>query len=192
MDGLKLRTRLHHQVLAVSNVSPFLWCAFYASLGKQLCFSSVQGRKGNFMTNKVENKRERNVISAAKSGDWTKVDKLLNQPINNLSRKDRQHGLSSLNITISKEGRATELMDLYPDNTYNPIEHLLIKERNEYLYTLLSKLPKDDLHILLEITLHGTSALQLTRETSFKSHKTVKKHYEDTLDFLKDELGKYF
>lgn len=192
MDGLKLRTRLHYQVLAVSNVSPFIWCAFYASLGKQLCFSSVQGRKGNFMTNKVENKRERNIISAAKSGDWTKVDKLLNQPIDNLRRKERQYGLSSLNITISKEGRATEVMDLYSDNTYNPIEHLLIKERNEHIYNTLSKLPEDDLHIFLEITFNKTSALQLTKETPFKSHKTVKKHYEDTLDFLKDELGKYF
>lgn len=170
----------------------FFGALFYASLGKQLCFLSVQGQKGNFMTNKVENRREHNITSAARSGDWTKVDKLLNQPIDNLGRKDRQYGLSSLNITVSNEGRATELIDLYPDNTCNPIKQILIKERNEYLYNALSKLPEDDLHILLEITLHKTSTLQLTRETSFKSHKTVKKHYETTLTFLKNELRKYF
>ena len=155
-------------------------------------FPSIQGRKGIYMTNKVENKREQNIANAVRCGDWNKVNKLLNQSMDNLERKERLYGKISLNATISNEGRTTELLDLYSDNTYNPVKQLLIKERNEYLYTLLSKLPKDDLHILLEITLHKTSALQLTRETSFKSHKTVKKHYETTLTFLKNELRKYF
>ena len=112
--------------------------------------------------------------------------------MDNLERKERYYGKTSLNATVTNEGRATELMDLYPDNTYNPIEQLLIKERNEHLYNVLSKLPEVDLHIFLEIALYGTSALQLTKETTFKSHKTVKKHYEDTLNILKEELGKYF
>ncbi len=174
-------------------VSPFLWCAFFhTQFGKLLCFSSVLGRKGNFMTNKVEDKRERKIANAVKSGDWSGVDKLLSQAMDNLERKERYYGKTSLNATVTNEGRATELMDLYPDNTYNPIEQLLIKERNEHLYNVLSKLPEVDLHIFLEIALYGTSALQLTKETPFKSHKTVKKHYEDTLNILKEELGKYF
>lgn len=144
------------------------------------------------MTNKVEDKRERKIANAVKSGDWSGVDKLLSQPMDNLERKERYYGKTSLNATVTNEGRATELMDLYPDNTYNPIEQLLIKERNEHLYNILSKLPEVDLHIFLEIALYGTSALQLTKETPFKSHKTVKKHYEDTLNILKEELGKYF
>lgn len=143
------------------------------------------------MTNKVENKREQNIANAVKSGDWSKVDKLLNQPMDNLERKKHFYGKVSLNATISSEGRTTELIDFYSDNTYNPIERLLIKERTQHLYTLLSKLSKDDLHILLEMTLHGTSALQLTKETSFKSHKTVQMHFEDTLDFLRNELKDY-
>lgn len=101
------------------------------------------------MTSKVEQKRERNLANAVECGDWIKVDKLLNQPINNL-------------------------------------------ERNEFLINALSKLSKDDLQIFLEITLNGTSALQLTKETSFKSHKTIKKRYENILKFLKEELEKYF
>ena len=173
-------------------VSPFLWCAFHTPIGKRLCFLSVLGRKGQHMTNKVENKREQSIANAVKSGDWSKVDKLLNQSMDNLERKERFYGKVSLNTIISNEGRTTELIDLYSDNTYNPVEQLLIKERNEYLYNVLSKLPKDELHILLEIALHGTSALQLTRETSFKSHKTVQKHFEDTLAFLKNELKNYF
>lgn len=192
MDGLKLNTQLHHRVIAVSNVSPFIWCAFHPPIGKRLCFFSVLGRKGNFMTNKVEDKRERKIANAVKSGDWSGVDKLLSQAMDNLERKERYYGKTSLNATVTNEGRATELMDLYPDNTYNPIEQLLIKERNEHLYNVLSKLPEVDLHIFLEIALYGTSALQLTKETPFKSHKTVKKHYEDTLNILKEELGKYF
>ena len=81
------------------------------------------------MTNKVENKRERKIANAVKSGDWSGVDKLLSQAMDNLERKERYYGKTSLNATVTNEGRATELMDLYPDNTYNPIEQLLIKER---------------------------------------------------------------
>lgn len=144
------------------------------------------------MTNKVEEKRKYKIANAVKSGNWSKVDKLLNQPMDNLERKDRYYGKTSFNAIVSNEGRTTELMDLYPDNTYNPIEQLLIKERNEHLYNVLSKLPEVDLHIFLEITLYGTSELQLTKETPFKSHKTIKKHYDDTLDILKEELKNYF
>lgn len=144
------------------------------------------------MTNKVEEKRKCKIANAVKSGNWSEVDKLLSQTMNNLERKERYYGKTSLNAIVSNEGQATEFMDLYPDNTYNPIEQLLIKERNEHLYNVLSKLPEVDLHIFLEITLYGTSALQLTKETPYKSHKTINKHYEDTIDILKEELGKYF
>lgn len=99
------------------------------------------------MTNKVENRREHNITSAAKNGDWTKVDKLLNQPIDNLERKKRYYGVTSLNTTVSNVGRVTELIDLYPDNTYNPVEQILIKERNKCLYNALSKLPEEELQL---------------------------------------------
>lgn len=158
----------------------------------KLCFYSVKGRKGNFMTNKVEKKRERNLQNAAKNGNWDIVNTLLNQPINNLERKERYYGMTSLDAVLSNKGRNIELIDLCPDNTYNPIEHLLIKERNELLFNALSKLPEEELHILLEIALHRTSATQLTKETSFKSHKTIQKHYKATINFLKKELGKNF
>lgn len=144
------------------------------------------------MTNKVENKRNANITKAAKAGDWSSVDKLLNQPFENLKRKDRDYGLSSLNAEVRTEGEPTEVMDLYADNTFNPIEELLAKERNKHLYNAISKLPEDDRHIFLEITLNGTSALQLTKETGYKSHKTIQIHYQKTLELLKEDLKNYF
>ena len=53
------------------------------------------------MTSKVEQKRERNLANAVECGDWIKVDKLLNQPISNLERKERHYGGISLKLTIS-------------------------------------------------------------------------------------------
>ncbi len=144
------------------------------------------------MANKVENKRNAKITKAVKAGDWSSVDKLLSQPFKNLKRKDRDYSLSSLNAEVQTEGEYTEVMDLYADNTFNPIEELLIKERNERLYNALSKLSEDDRHIFLAITLHGTSALQLTQETKYKSHKTVQSHYLKALEALKDELKNYF
>lgn len=144
------------------------------------------------MTNKVENKRNTNITTAVKEGDWNRVNELLNQPFENLERKDRKYGLSSLNAEVRTEGEATEVIDLYADNTFNPIEELLVKERNEYLYEALSKLTEDDRHIFLEMTLSSASALQLTQETKYKSHKTVQSHYQKALDLLREELKNYF
>ena len=79
------------------------------------------------MANKVENKRNANITKAVKAGDWSSVDKLLSQPFENLKRKDKDYSLSSLNAEVRTEGEYTEVMDLYADNTFNPIEELLIK-----------------------------------------------------------------
>lgn len=144
------------------------------------------------MTNKVNNKRNANITKAIKEGDWSSVDKLLNQPFENLERKDRKYGVSSLNAVIRTEGGPTEVMDLYADNTFNPIEQLLAKDRNERLYNALSKLSEDDRHIILEMTLNGASALQLTQETKYKSHKTVQSHYQKALELLREEIKNYF
>ena len=144
------------------------------------------------MSNKVEERRNRKIAEAVHNNNWEEVSRLLDQPMENLERKDRDYKLSSLNAETSSEGRTTEVMDSYPDNTYNPVEQLLIKERNEYLNRVLDKLSADDLHIFLEITLNGTSALQLTKETMYKSHKTVQRHYESSCELLKEELKKYF
>ena len=45
---------------------------------------------------KVEQRREEAIKKAKLSGDWPKVENLLNQSYENLCRKDRYYGLCSL------------------------------------------------------------------------------------------------
>lgn len=144
------------------------------------------------MINKVEKRRDYNIKEAANKNNWDTVLHLLSQPLLNLERKDRQYNLLSLNASIKSDEHDTEFLDLYQDNTYNALELVLIKERNRYLYKALEKLQKDDLRIFLAITLYNTSASQLTKETQYKSHKTIKIHYEKTCQTLRKELEKYF
>lgn len=141
---------------------------------------------------KVENRRNREIDLAASAGKWSEVSRLLDQPFQNLERKGREYGLSSLNSLTVTERKTTELIDFIDDDTYNPEKDLLRKERSEYLDKALQKLSEDDLHIFLEVALKGTSALQLTKETSYKSHKTIQRHYEKAVLFLQKELKDYF
>ncbi|MGS4845622.1 sigma-70 family RNA polymerase sigma factor [Streptococcus sp. W151] len=144
------------------------------------------------MTSKVEERRNRRIEEAARQEEWGLVDHLLNQEYENIERKDRRYGLLSLNaISKNDGGQDSEIIDLYCAHNYNGLEQLINKEQKLVLNEALQKLSRDDLHILLGIALEGKSALQLTKETSFKSHKTVKNHYEATCKLLKEELGKY-
>lgn len=154
-------------------------------------FLSVRTEKGLYMS-KVEHRRDRKIASATTTGQWSEVSRLLDQPFQNLERKGRKYGLSSLNSLTVTEGKITELIDFIDDDTYNPEKDLLRKERSEYLDKALQKLSEDDLHIFLEVALNGTSALQLTKETSYKSHKTIRRHYEKAVFFLQEELKDYF
>ncbi|WP_455438468.1 sigma-70 family RNA polymerase sigma factor [Streptococcus salivarius] len=144
------------------------------------------------MVNKVEKRRDYKINEAANKNNWDTVLHLLSQPLWNLERKDRQYNLLSFNTSIKSDEHDTEFLDLYQDNTYNALELVLTKERNQYLYKALKKLHKDDLLIFLSIALYNTSALQLTKETQYKSHKTIKIHYEKTCQTLRKELEKYF
>lgn len=144
------------------------------------------------MINKVEKRRDYKIKKAAKKNNWDSVLHLLSQPLLNLERKDRYYNLLSLNASIKSDEHNTEFLDLYQDNTYNALELVLIKERNQYLYKALEKLQNDDFIIFLSIALYNTSALQLTKETKYKSHKTIQIHYEKTCQTLRKELKKYF
>lgn len=141
---------------------------------------------------KVEQRRDEKIAIAASRNDWDEVSRLLDQEMNNLCRKDRENHLSSLNQIISKEGRDTELLELIADKSGNPLEALLDTEQKEVIARALQKLDVDEYIIVIGITCEGKSALQLTKETRFKSHKTVKTHYKRALQFLKAELENYF
>lgn len=149
-------------------------------------------RKKQNMSNKVNERRERKIFEAKKNNDWDEIIRLLNQSVDNQERKDRKNHLISLNSEVVTDGCVSEIMDFVQDNTYNPIEKLLNRELTRYLVDALSKLSDDDYIIVIDIALYGKSALQLTKETSIKSHKTVKSHYEKAIQNLKKELEKYF
>ena len=139
---------------------------------------------------KVEKRRESKILEAANQKDWKAVSKLLNQQIENLERNDRRHNLVSLNTQTSLG--TSEVIDFIPDNSYNAVKHILLKEQNEHLFNALLKLPKDDLHIFLEMTLNNKSAFQLTKETQYRSHKTIQRHFEKARKFLENDLKNYF
>ena len=120
------------------------------------------------------------------------MKKSLLQPMENMYRKDREVKLSSLNYIISTEGRETDLVELIADNSSNPLEALLKREEKEVISRALQKLDNDDYIIVIGLACEGKSALQLTKETRFKSNKTIQTHYKRALQFLKDELANYF
>ena len=97
-----------------------------------------------------------------------------------------------MNAIVKKGGGITELIDLYNDNGLDPLEQVLINEVREYLCRALSKLSEDDRHIFLGIVIYGKSLLELTKETRYKSHKTVKSHFEMSKKLLREELKSYF
>ena len=78
---------------------------------------------------KVEQRREEAIKKAVLSGDWDKVDNLLNQPYENSCRKDRSYGLRSLD---SGSGDTNPLLDTIAD--YNDPLSLLIKKRRNCYY----------------------------------------------------------
>lgn len=141
---------------------------------------------------KIEERRERKILEAVQIQNWHEVCRLLDQSINNQERKDRYYNLLSLNSKIVNEGQTTEFLDHYADNTFNPISQLLVKELREHLIIALSKLTEEDRYIFLQMALNNKSALQLTKETKYSSHKTIQRHYEKARKILLEELKKYF
>ena len=132
---------------------------------------------------KVEQRREEAIKKAVLSGDWAKVDNLLNQPYDNSCRKDRYYGLCSLD---SRSGDTGSLLDTIAD--YNDPLSLLIKKEEiviikDAIERLLSEKDKKILYGVVE----GRSYSSLAKEVGL-SDKTVKKHYERIIDTLRKEL----
>ena len=75
---------------------------------------------------KVEDKRDDLIEQAAKHEDWDEVLRLLDQPLDNLERKDRAYGLLSTNWKIgTTDNLKIELEDTIPDSSLDPLETLL-------------------------------------------------------------------
>ena len=132
---------------------------------------------------KVEQRREEVIKKAVLSGDWAKVDNLLNQSYENSCRKDRSYGLCSLD---SRSGDTGSLLDTIAD--YNdPLSFLIKKEEiaiiNDTIKSLLSERDRKILYGVVE----GRSYLSLAKEVRL-SDKTVKRHYERIVEILRKEL----
>ena len=133
---------------------------------------------------KVEQRREEAIKRAALSGDWAKVDNLLNQPYENSCRKDRSYGLRSLD---SGSGDTDPLLDTIAD--YNdPLTLLIKQERTVFINdTIKCLLSNRDREILFGVVFENKSFSQLAKEVGL-SDKTVKRHYERIIEILRKEL----
>lgn len=132
---------------------------------------------------KVEQRREEAIKKAVLSGDWAKVDTLLNQPYENSCRKDRSYGLCSLD---SRSGDTGSLLDTIAD--YNdPLSLLIKKEEIAIIKDAIERLLSErDIKILFGVVFENKSFSHLT-EVGL-SDKTVKRHYERIIEILRKEL----
>ena len=85
---------------------------------------------------KVEQRREEAINKAVLSGDWAKVDNLLNQPYENSCRKDRSYGLRSLD---SGSGDTDPLLDTIADNR-DALSLLIKKEESAIIKNAIERL----------------------------------------------------
>jgi RNA polymerase sigma factor, sigma-70 family len=133
---------------------------------------------------KVEQRREEAINKAVLSGDWAKVDNLLNQPYENSCRKDRSYGLRSLD---SGSGDTDPLLDTIADNS-DALSLLIKKEEIAIIKNAIERLLSErDRKILYGVVLEGKSYSSLSKEFGL-TDKTVKRHYERIIEILRKEL----
>ena len=140
-------------------------------------------RRNMVKNDKVADKREENIKQAVKNNDWEKVSHLLDQPLANTERKDRDYGLLSLNKIIGK-GLSTEFGDFIPDKVMNPLESLIQHEEQQILNNALQTLDRIDQQIIHAYVLENKSFSKIAKEIGL-SDKTVKKRFVLSLQSLK-------
>ena len=110
---------------------------------------------------KVEQRREETIQRAKRTGDWDRVDKLLNQPFENLLRKDRSYGLCSLDSSSVDRG---SLLDTVADDS-DSLSLLIKKEEIAIIKDAIEKLLSDrDIKILFGVVCENKSFSHLAKE----------------------------
>ena len=110
---------------------------------------------------KVEQRRKEAIRRAVLSGDWTKVDNLLNQPYENSCRKDRSYGLCSLDSSSTDKG---SLLDTVADDS-DSLSLLIKKEEIAIIKDAIEKLLSDrDIKILFGVVCENKSFSHLAKE----------------------------
>lgn len=173
-------------------VYPFLWCAFYFTIdlitsSYSYVFLSVLKAEGDILMSKVNENRNQKIQDASRNNNWKEVSRLLDQPLENSLRKDRQYKTVSMNNHISQNGSSKEYGDNIADTNPNPLEHLIALESNKQLGEALSKLSEQERQIILGYYVCDKSYSQLAKEFGI-SDKTVKKRLESTLQKMKNML----
>lgn len=136
---------------------------------------------------KIINKREEKILQAKKQNDWDTVLKLLDQEFKNSLQQDSRYHLTSLNKIVSNEGKYTELIDLIPGKTFNPLDNLLETERNSMLYKALKSLNPSEYKLFVNRVEDKKSFRQLATELGI-SDKTAKARFEKIRFKLQEEL----
>jgi DNA-directed RNA polymerase specialized sigma24 family protein len=141
---------------------------------------------------KVEDKRDDLIEQAAKHEDWDEVLRLLDQPLDNLERKDRAYGLLSTNWKIgTTDNLKIELEDTIPDSSLDPLETLLqIEAQTEQINPFIAIQTFDEVEqqILLGRLLDKKPYSKLSKEVKMND-KTVKSHFMKDLERLKSLLN---
>jgi hypothetical protein len=110
---------------------------------------------------KVEQRREETIQRAKRTGDWDRVDKLLNQPFENLLRKDRSYCLCSLDSSSVDRG---SLLDTVADDS-DSLSLLIKKEEIAIIKDAIEKLLSDrDIKILFGVVCENKSFSHLAKE----------------------------
>lgn len=136
---------------------------------------------------KVDKNRNQKIQDASRNNNWEEVSRLLDQPLENSLRKDRQYKTVSMNNQMSYNGSLKEYGDNIADTNPNPLEHLIIQESKQQLEEALSKLSKQERQIVLGYYVFDKSYSNLAKELGI-SDKTVKKRLESTLQKMKNML----
>jgi sigma-70, region 4 len=136
---------------------------------------------------KIINKREEKILQAKKQNDWDTVLKLLDQEFENSLRQDSRYHLTSLNKTVSYDGKYTELIDLVRNNDSNPLDKLIEIEKNKILYKALKSLNSNEYQLFLSRVEEKKSFRQLAIELGI-SDKTAKARFEKIRLKLQEEL----
>ena len=136
---------------------------------------------------KVNEKRNQKIQDASRNNNWEEVSRLLDQPLENSLRKDRQYKTVSMNNRISYNGSLKEYGDNIADTNPNPLDYLITKENNQQLEEALSKLSEQERQIVLGYYVFDKSYSNLAKDLSI-SDKTVKKRLESTLQKMNNML----
>ncbi len=150
-------------------------------------FLSVLKAEGDIPMSKVNEKRNQKIQDASRNNSWEEVSRLLDQPLENSLRKDRQYKTVSMNNHISYNGSPKEYGDNIADTNPNPLDYLITQENNQQLEEALSKLSEQERQIVLGYYVFDKSYSNLAKELGI-SDKTVKKRLESTLQKMKNML----